>query len=122
MSFTAVAIATSIASLLLGLGWLFAGSLVLKRWRVEANPVALLVGRRLGAAYLGIAVILFAARSAPASELRTAVAAGLLAALVLLAVLGLLELKSGRAGKGILASVVLELVLAAGFLSVLLAR
>ncbi len=121
MSFTVVALATSIASLLLGLGWLLAGTLVLKRWRVEANPVALLVGRRLGAAYLGIAVMLFAARSAPASETRTAVVAGLLVALTLLAALGLFELRSGRAGKGILLSVGLELLLAAGFLSVLLA-
>jgi hypothetical protein len=122
MSFTVVAVATSIASLVLGLGWLFAGGLVLKRWQIEANSTGLLVGRRLGAVYLSMAVLLFVARSAPSSEMRTAVCVGLLVALTLLAALGLFELKSGRAGKGILVSVGLELVLAAGFLSVLLAQ
>jgi hypothetical protein len=121
MSFTVVAIATSIAGAVLGLAWLFVGSLVLKRWHVDANPTGLLVGRRLGAAYLGIAIMLFFARSAPASELRTAVSLGLLVALTLLAALGLFELRAGRAGKGILVSVGLEVVLAAGFLAVLLA-
>lgn len=121
MSFTVLAIATSIASLVLGLGWLFVGGLVLKRWRVEPNPTALLVGRRLGAVYLSMAVMLFFARSAPASEMRTAVSIGLFVALALLAALGVSELRAGRAGKGILASVGLELLLAAGFLSLLVA-
>ena len=122
MSFTVVAIATSVASLLLGLGWLSAGTLVLKRWQVEANPTGLLVGRRLGAVYLSMAVMLFIARSAPASDLRSALCVGLLVGLTLLAVLGLFELKAGRAGRGILLSVALELLLAAGFLSVLLTQ
>lgn len=121
MSFTVVAIATSIAGVVLGLGWLLVGGLVLKRWHVEANPTGLLVGRRLGAVYLGIAVMLFFARSAPVSEMRTAVSIGMIAALTLLAALGLFELRARRVGKGMLVSVALELVLAAGFLAVLLA-
>ncbi len=121
MSFTVVALATSVASLLLGIGWLAAGGLVLKRWQVQASPTGLLVGRRLGAVYLSMALMLFMARSAPASDMRSAVCVGLLVGLTLLAALGLAELKAGRAGKGILVSVTLELVLAAGFLSVLAA-
>lgn len=121
MSFTVVAVATSIAAGLLGIGWLFAGSLLLKRWRAEVQPNALLVGRRLGAVYLGMAVLLFAVRNAPASEMRTGLCLGLFIALVLLALLGVFEFKAGRVGKGILASVVLEVLLAAGFASVLLA-
>ena len=57
MSFAIVAIATSIASLILGVGWLFAGSLVLKRWGIEANALSLLVGRRIGAVYLGFSLM-----------------------------------------------------------------
>jgi hypothetical protein len=53
----------------------------------------------------------------------TAVAASIamFVALALLALLGLIEFKAKRAGRGILVSVVLEAVLAAGFASALLA-
>ena len=60
-------------------------------------------------------------RNAPASDLRTALCAGLLLALTVLALLGLFELKAGRVGRGMLVSVVVEALLAAGFASVLLA-
>ena len=119
MSFTIAAVATSIAGLLLGVGWLFAGSLLLKRWGLEANPPSLLVGRRLGATYFGIAIMLFLGRSAPPSELRWAVSIAMLVALSVLAILGIVEFKAKRAGKGILVSVVLEVLLAAGFATAL---
>ncbi|MBE0615091.1 MAG: hypothetical protein IH604_15570 [Burkholderiales bacterium] len=121
MDFSTVAIATSIAGLLLGIGWLFAGRLLLKRWGIVANPAALLVGRRLAAVYIGIAIMLFMGRSAPPSELRLVVCVGMVTALAVLAGLGLMEFKARRAGPAILASVVLEVILAAGFTSVLLA-
>ncbi len=121
MSFAIVAIATSIAGLILGVGWLFAGSLILKRWGIEANTVGLLVGRRIGVVYLGISLLLFLGRSAPPSDLRSAVCAGMLFALALLAGLGLFELNARRARAGILVSVVIEIVLAAGFVAVILA-
>lgn len=121
MNFSSIAIATSIAAALLGVGWLLAGRLLLKRWGIEANPTGLLVGRRLGAVYLGIALMLFLGRSAPASEFRSVVCMGMFMALVLLAGLGLIEFKAHRAGPAILLSVVLEVILAGGFASVLLA-
>lgn len=121
MSFAAAAIATSVAAFLLGLGWLFAGPLLFKRWRIEPNPDGLLVGRRLGAVYLGMGLILLLGRSAPASPLRTALAAGVLFTLLALAALGVYEFKARRAGPAILASVVLEVALAAGFGWMLLA-
>ena len=120
MSFNVAAMATAIAGFVLGLGWLFAGHLLLKRWGIEATPLALLVGRRLGAAYLGIALLLFLGRSAPPSELRFAITVAMFTALTLLAILGLFEFKAKRAGKGILVSVVIEVVLAGGFASALL--
>lgn len=121
MNFSTIAIATSIAGLLLGIGWLFAGRLLLKRWGIEASPAGLLVGRRLGAVYLGIALMLFLGRYAPPSEFRLVACIGMSIALVLLAGLGLIEFKARRAGPAILASVVLEGILAGGFASVLLA-
>lgn len=121
MSFSIVAIAASILMLLLAIGWLFAGGLVLKRWGIEANTLGLLVGRRLGAAYLGISLLMFLGRSAPPSELRSAVCIAMFVAVTLVALLGLFELKAHRVGKGILVSVVVEAILAAGFAWVLLA-
>ena len=53
MSFHTLAIVTCIAALLLATGWLFAGRLRPKRWRIEPCVAALLVGRRIGAVYLG---------------------------------------------------------------------
>lgn len=116
MSFNILAIVTSVVGLLLGLGWLFAGHLLLRRWRIEANPVALLVGRRIGAVYVGLATIMFLARTAPPSEVRSSLCVGALIFCTLLALLGLFEFKRGRVGPGMLSSVVVELLLAAGFL------
>ncbi|MBX9611996.1 MAG: hypothetical protein K2X51_10295 [Burkholderiales bacterium] len=121
MTFNLIATATAIAGLLLGIGWFVAGGPMLQRWGIAPNPAALLVGRRLGAVYLGIAVMLFFGRAAPPSALRTLVCVALLVALSLLALLGLFELKAGRARRGILVAVVLEALLAAGFAAVLLA-
>lgn len=121
MNFSHVAIATSAAGLILGIGWLLAGSKMLARWRIDANPAAVLVGRRLGVVYLGIAIMLFFGRSAPPSEFRSMVCAGMLVALVALACLGLFEFGAKRAGPAILASVVLEFALAAGFATVVFA-
>jgi hypothetical protein len=115
MGFTVVATATSVAGLMLGIGWLLGGALLLRRWGMEAHADGLLAGRRLGAAYLGISLMLFLGRSAPASPIRDAVCAGMLCALALMAASGLVEFRAGRARAGILASVALEVVLAFGF-------
>lgn len=119
MGFSVIATVAAVAALLLGFGWLFAGPLLLKRWRMEPHTDGVLIGRRIGVVYLGIAVLLFLARGAPHSELRTAVTLGVLTAVVLLAGLGIFEFRAGRAGPAILVSVALEIVLAAGFIWVL---
>lgn len=121
MSFTLVATVASIASAMLGVGWVFAGTLLFKRWGIKARPEGLLVGRRLGTVYLGIAIILFLGRSAPPSDLRAALCVGMLFGMVVLAVLGVIEFRAGRANGAILASSALEVLFAAGFAWVLLA-
>ena len=122
MSFHALAIVTCIAALLLASGWLFAGQLMLKRWRIEPSVGALLVGRRIGAVYLGVALLCFVVKSTSSPELITSIS--LFAALVnaLLAGLGLYEYRARRAGPAILVSVAIELLLLLGFGSLLLAR
>ena len=121
MSFHSLAIVTCIAALLLASGWLLAGPLMLKRWRIEPSVGALLVGRRIGAVYLGVAFLCFLVKSTSSPELITSVS--LFAALVnaLLAGLGLYEYRARRAGPAILVSVAIELLLLVGFGSLLLA-
>ena len=120
MSFSIVATATSVLGFVLGVGWLFFGKLLVRRWGIESTAGTMLVGRRLGAAYVGIALVLVLGRSAPPSALRQAVCVGLLVAMVVLAALGLFEFKARRANAGILVSVGAEIVLAAGFAWVLI--
>jgi hypothetical protein len=117
MDFATISIITTVVAALLGLGWLFAGSLLLRRWGVPADASALLVGRRIGAIYVGLAVLLFLARGIQRSEAQMAVATGFAIALVLLGGVGVLEFVRGRATKGILISTAIEFLLAAGFVS-----
>ena len=120
MSFHALAIATCMAACLLGVGWLFAGRLMLKRWRIEPNQAALLVGRRIGAVYLGVALLCFLVRSTTSAELITNVSVFAVGVNALLAGLGVYEYRAQRAGPAILVSVALELLLLLGFGTLLL--
>lgn len=115
MTFEFIATTTAIAALLLGLGWMFAGTKLFKRWGIEAHADGLLIGRRLATVYIGIAIILFMGRSSPPSDLRAALCSGLLFAMITLAGLGIYEYRLKRANALILISVALEMFLAVGF-------
>jgi len=120
VSFHTLSILTCLAALLLGAGWLFAGRLMLKRWRIEPNVGALLVGRRIGAVYLGVALLCFLVRSTTSAELITNVSLFAVLVNALLAGLGLYEYRARRAGPAILVSVAVELLLLVGFGTLLL--
>jgi hypothetical protein len=120
VTFRAVATATALIALVLGLGYLFAGHLVVGRWQLEPTQGVLLMGRRMGAVYLGLSAMFFVARSAGASPARSALAGGAAVALFLLAALGVYEFATGHAARGILVSAAVELLLAAGFARVLM--
>ena len=115
MTFHTLSLVTSIAALLLGAGWLAAGRLMLQRWRIEPSVGALLVGRRIGVIYLGVALLFFLVRSIESSELITIVSTFAALANALLAGLGVYEYHARRAGPAILVSVVFELALVVGF-------
>jgi hypothetical protein len=121
MSFYALSIVTCIAALLLATGWLFAGKLMLKRWRMEPSVGTLLVGRRIGAVYLGVALLCFLVRSTTSLELITSFSLFAVLTNALLAGLGLYEYRARRAGPAILVSVAVELLLLLGFGALLLA-
>ena len=120
MSFRTMAVITAIVALALGLGYLFVGAIVVGRWQIQSTESVLLLSRRIGAIYLGLSVMLFLARSAPVSVTRTALSAGAAVLLSLLALLGVYELTAGHAGPGILVSVVIESLLAFGYIRILL--
>lgn len=120
MSFKTLAVTTAIIAFLLGLGYLFFGSIIVGRWQIQPTESVLLLGRRLAALYIGLAVIFFLARSAPVSTARTSISIGAAVALSFLALLGIYELLLGHVGHGILASVAIEALLAIGYISILL--
>ena len=119
MSFRTIAVITAIVALVLGTGWLLAGTLMAGRWQIESTESVLLMGRRIGAVYLGLSVMFFLAKSAPVSVARTALSTGTVLVCSLLAFLGLYEFSSGRAGPAILVSVAIELLFALGYARIL---
>lgn len=120
MTFRTLAIVTALLGFALALGYLFVGNLVVGRWQIEPTESVLLLGRRMAALYLGLSVMMFLARSAPAGITRTALCAGAAVALSLLALLGIYELAGGRVGAGILASIAVEGLLALGYIALLI--
>jgi hypothetical protein len=121
VTFHILALVTAVAALLLGTGWLAAGRLMLQRWRIEPSVGALLVGRRIGVIYLGVALLFLLVRSTESTELITIVSTFAALANALLAGLGVYEYRARRAGPAILVSVAFELLLVLGFGWLLLA-
>jgi hypothetical protein len=116
MTFKTMAYVMTFAGSVLGLRFLFAGTSVLKQWGIAPTDGPLVMGRRIGALYLGLALLFFLGRAAAPSDLRSAVCLGMAASIALLAGLGLFELRAGRVGSGIVVPAVVEVVLAAGWM------
>ena len=117
MAFVEISEISAALFLFLGIGWLLAGGWLLGRWNIEHTADNLMLGRRIGAAYLGSSAILFLARSAPPSGAQFAICVGTCISLVLMAGLNAWDYKSRRAGPEILVIVLLQVALAFGFLS-----
>ena len=115
MTFRVLALIMTCAGCLLGLRFIFAGGSVLKEWGIEATAGSLVVSRRIGAIYFGLALMFFLGRAAPPSDVRSAVCVVTGGTIALLACLGLFEFLARRASAGIFRSVVGEGVLAAAF-------
>jgi hypothetical protein len=120
MTFKLTSTLTSVIAFLLGIGYLIAGEVVIGRWQLQIGDGVLLMGRRMGALYLGLAVMFFIARAVPVSPGRIALSAGAATALSLLAFLGIYEFTVGHAGPGILASTAIEGLLAIAYIRILL--
>jgi len=115
MSFQVIALIMTCAGGILGARFIFAGASVLKEWGLEATAGALVVSRRIGAIYLGLALMFFLGRAAAPSDLRSAVCLVMGGAVAGLACLGLFDFRTRRVSAGIFRSVAAEAALAAGF-------
>nr|WP_315392368.1 hypothetical protein [uncultured Duganella sp.] len=110
-SFRAVAMVLALLLLLIGLVWLLAPDAMLSGWGVASTPSAALLGRRSAALYVGFAAMFYFARDAEPSAARSALVKGMVLACLMLAALGVLELRAGNVTVGILVPVVLEVTM-----------
>ena len=115
MTFQIIALIMTCAGCLLGGRFIFAGGSVLKEWGVEATAGSIVLFRRMGAIYLGLALMFFLGRAAAPSDFRSAVCLVTGGASALLACLGLFEFMARRVSAGVFRSVVAEAALAAAF-------
>ena len=114
-SFRLVAIVASGICSLLAIVWLLAPQLILWLWQIGDPQPALVMARRGGALFLGLAIMLFLARNAESSPTRRAISAGLCLACATLATLGISEWIAGHAGIGIGLAALVEILLSASF-------
>ncbi|MDE2363217.1 MAG: hypothetical protein KGM42_11115 [Hyphomicrobiales bacterium] len=118
ISYKTVAIAAAGLSLVLCLVFFAAPERMLDTWGVTSNPSSDFVAKRLGALFLGMAVILASTRDIGPSPARTGICNGAIAAFTSLAILGAVEYFRGHVSAGIGSAVVVELAFAAAFLFV----
>jgi hypothetical protein len=115
VTFEIMAYVIAVAGAGLGIRFIFFGSSVLGEWNLDPTDGALLMCRRYGLLYLGLAIMFLLGRNAPPSDLRSAVCVGIGAGTALLAANGFWELRAGRVSRGIIGPAVVEAVVAAGF-------
>ena len=121
MTFEILALVMTAACIVLGVRFFLFGGGVLKEWGLEITPGALILFRRMGLMYVGLAVMFFLGRTAGPSDIRSAACLILGGTAILLAGLGLYEFLARRASAGIFRSAVAEAVLGAAFIWVWLA-
>ncbi|MDP8567161.1 hypothetical protein [Methylophilus aquaticus] len=119
LRFDMLAVMTASAFSFIAVIWMLAPARFLTAWGVDDSAATRLVGRRAAALYAGVAVMLFFGRNAAQSPVRAALVYGLISSCLLLALLGVYELFKGRASKGILAAVLIELALSLLFIQVI---
>jgi hypothetical protein len=118
LSFREAAIAGSSICFALAAIWIGAPQFILWIWQIDGSQPALLMARRGGALFAGLAIMMLLARDAERSPARSAVAVGFSVSCAALAALGVYEFASGHAGVGMLAAAAVESVLALAFASV----
>ncbi|TCT32677.1 hypothetical protein [Martelella mediterranea] len=116
MTFEILALVMTAACIVLGARFIVFGGSVLKEWGLEQSIGALILFRRMGLMYLGLALMFFLGRTAGSSDIRSAVCLVMGGTAMLLAGLGLYEFLARRVSAGIFRSAVAEAVLGAAFI------
>ena len=115
MTFEILALVMTLACIVLGARFILFGAGVLKEWGLESTTGALILFRRMGLMYLGLALMFFFGRTAGPSDIRSAACLILGGTAILLAGLGVYEFLARRASAGIFRSAVAEALLGAAF-------
>lgn len=110
--FTAAALIT----LALGITWLVFPATMLALWGASPDGMTIYVGRRCGALMLGYTAILWHSRAASASAARSAILAGGAIVTTMMAILSFVGAVTAVIGPAAWIAVVIEALLAAGFL------
>ncbi|WP_166416319.1 hypothetical protein [Cochlodiniinecator piscidefendens] len=118
MSFLRVSQATSALFFFLFLGLFFVPNLFLWFFQVEGDVGAEFFIQRAAFLFLGFGVMLFSARYASPSSARSAIANGITVSMFGLVIYGVLSCLTGTAGGGTLIAVLVEVLVALGFMSV----
>lgn len=118
LSFRSVAIGIALTLFTLALPLLFAPNVPLGQWGLEYTVSAGVICRRVGALYVGIAVMFFLARNAEPSPARSALIRGLIVSCLMLISLGCFELAVGHVNSGFLVPIFIEVMITLALLNV----
>ena len=96
-TFRNIAIINALVLFVVAILWMFAPNIFLSLWGVEYSYDLGMLSRRGAAAYAGVSVMLFYAKNAEPSPVRSALVAGFVVACFILAALGVMEFVTGPA-------------------------
>jgi len=102
-------------TMLLGVAWLLFPQAMLSSWGAQPDPVTVYMARRYGGLFFGYSAILWLARPAGPSPARTAILAGVAIVTTVMAIVSLVGVMTGVVGPAVWSAVVIEVLLAAGF-------
>ena len=115
MTFKIMAYVMTVGASILAARFIFFGASLLREWGIEATDGPIVICRRIGALYIGFALIFFLGRKAAPSDLRSAVCLGISGASALLGCLGVFEFWAKQVSSGIIVPAIVEAVISAGF-------
>jgi Na+-driven multidrug efflux pump len=108
-------VVAAILTLLLGVAWTLLPQPMLSSWGVQADEVTVYMARRYGGLFFGYAVIFWLSRASESSAARTAILGGGAVVTSIMAVLSVVGVLTGVVGPAVWSAVVIEMLLAAGF-------
>lgn len=111
IAYRVVSIFTAFLALALCLLLLLAPEVIFVLFDIQGHYSGSFLGRRTAMLFLGISILTWASRNASHSVSRQAICLGLAVAMMMLALLGLVEFFRGYAGIGISLAILTELVL-----------